>query len=195
MSEIKAKTKQVKRMPQAAFGTPQSGGEASGRPTSSLVELNGKETGQSLEVDKRRRRYIRIDDSDQWEKIDRIMTLPEYRKSFNKVINAALFYGLEELEKSLFEEIETVDEGTSGKYVRRIDGINEEYFMRILGRIEEVLLNVTLNKSMLCSLYHAKGLDLNGKPMSGRIYESGGYADTPDYLSAYEDRVLRRIRK
>lgn len=146
-------------------------------------------------TDKNIRRFITIRDVDLCKKIDRIMTLPEYRKSFNKVINAALFYGLEELEKSLFEEIETVDEETSGKYIRRIEGINEEYFLRLLGRIEEVLLQATLNKSMLSSLYHAKAMELQGRPTSGQLFENGGYADTPDYLSAYEDRVLRRLRQ
>lgn len=143
------------------------------------------------------RKYITIRDMDLWEKIDRIMTLPEYRKSFNKVINDALFFGLEMLEKSLFDEVEERDENNqpwTTKRVRKIDGINEEYFERVINRLDEVLFGVTLNKSMLCSLYQAKNLDLNGKPTIGSLFDNGGYSDTPDYLGAYEARALRRIR-
>lgn len=146
--------------------------------------------------DKSIRKFITIRDMDLWDKIDRIMTLPEYRKSFNKVINDALFFGLEMLEKSLFDEVEESDENNQQriKRIRKINGINEEYFERVINRLDEVLLGVTLNKSMLCSLYQAKNLDLNGKPTIGSLFDNGGYSDTPDYLGAYEARALRRIR-
>ena len=40
--------------------------------------------------DKRQRRYIRIRDSDMWKKIDKLMMIPKYSKSFNKIANDAL---------------------------------------------------------------------------------------------------------
>ncbi len=61
----------------------------------------GEETVEKS--DKRQRRYIRIRDQTLWEKIDRIMEEEEYRKSFNKVINDALYFGLDELIRHLFE--------------------------------------------------------------------------------------------
>lgn len=41
-----------------------------------------------------------------WEYIDKIMTHPDYDKSFNKVINSALLFGLPELYKRLFDTVE-----------------------------------------------------------------------------------------
>ena len=89
---------------------------------------------------------------DLWDKIDQIMTLPEYKNSFNKVINDALFFGLDLLIKSLFEVVEEETESeTRVKLVRKRDGVNEEYFGRVINRLEEILLGVTINKSILCS--------------------------------------------
>ena len=133
---------------------------------------------------------------DLWDKIDQIMTLPEYKNSFNKVINDALFFGLDMLIKSLFEVVEEETEReTQVKLVRKREGVNEEYFERVINRLEEILLGVTINKSILCSLYHAKDLELNGKPASGGMFDNGSYGDTPDYLGAYESRAMRKIRR
>ena len=41
-----------------------------------------------------------------WEYIDKIMMHPDYDKSFNKVINSALLFGLPELYKRLFDTVE-----------------------------------------------------------------------------------------
>ncbi len=49
----------------------------------------------------RARRYITMTDESIWEMIDVIQSHPDYAKSFNKVINDALYYGLPELEKRL----------------------------------------------------------------------------------------------
>lgn len=46
-------------------------------------------------TDRNIRKFITIRDMDLWDKIDQIMTLPEYKNSFNKVINDALFFGLD----------------------------------------------------------------------------------------------------
>lgn len=45
-------------------------------------------------TDRRARRYITITDAALWEYIDKIMEHPDYDKSFNKVINSALLFGL-----------------------------------------------------------------------------------------------------
>lgn len=71
--------------------------------------LEVKNVGRKKVTDKRARRYIRIPDMDMWAKIDRIMEEPQYAKSFNKVINAALYDGLDELMRRLFETEETVE--------------------------------------------------------------------------------------
>ena len=57
-------------------------------------------------------------------------------------------------------------------------------------------VNVFTDKVLLlCSLYHAKDLELNGKPASGGMFDNGSYGDTPDYLGAYEARAMRKIRR
>ena len=47
-----------------------------------------------------------------WEYIDKIMTHPDYDKSFNKVINSALLFGLPILYKRLFDTVEIDGEET-----------------------------------------------------------------------------------
>ena len=90
-----------------------------------------------------------------WAKIDRIMEEPQYAKSFNKVINAALYYGLDELMRRLFETEETVESAqvADKQYIRRVDGVNETYFLEIARLLKEVIVNVTINKSLLSSLF------------------------------------------
>lgn len=90
-----------------------------------------------------------------WAKIGRIMEEPQYAKSFNKVINAALYYGLDELMRRLFETEETVESAqvADKQYIRRVDGVNETYFLEIARLLKEVIVNVTINKSLLSSLF------------------------------------------
>ncbi|MFQ7079484.1 MAG: hypothetical protein ACLRSW_17015, partial [Christensenellaceae bacterium] len=91
---------------------------------------------------------------------------------------------------------EETESETRVKLVRKRDGVNEEYFECVINRLEEILLGVTINKSILCSLYHAKDLELNGKPASGGMFDNGSYGDTPDYLGAYEARAMNtEVRK
>lgn len=49
-------------------------------------------------------RHIRIYDVIVLEQIDKIMEHPKYQKSFNKVINDALFYGVQQLYDYLYGE-------------------------------------------------------------------------------------------
>ena len=58
----------------------------------------------------------------------------KYKKSFNKVINDALYFGLDELMRYLFESEETIKEQEQyrkQKLIRKLDGVNEVYFMEI----------------------------------------------------------------
>lgn len=147
-------------------------------------------------TDRNVRKFITITDIGLWEKIDEIMTLPQYQKSFNKVINEALFYGLDELHRKLFETVEEESEmQTIFKTVRRIDGLNEDIFYQIVKLLKEVILNATINKSILCSLFEAKSLELCGEKVNAKKFSDGAFRDTPDYLTAYELRALRDLRK
>ena len=107
---------------------------------------------EQTKTDNRMRRYIRITDGDMWAKIDKIMTLDKYSKSFNKVIIDALYFGLDELIARLFETVEEVeDKPAEIKLIRRVDGLNEEYFSDIAKLLKELIIDVTVNKSILCS--------------------------------------------
>lgn len=151
---------------------------------------------EQTKTDNRMRRYIRITDGDMWAKIDKIMTLDKYSKSFNKVIIDALYFGLDELIARLFETVEEVEDKPAGtKLIRRVDGLNEEYFSDIAKLLKELIINVTVNKSILCSLYNERARALNKESVSGKKFEEGRYAETPDYLSDYEIRSLRSLRK
>lgn len=128
-----------------------------GNPLFFEEEMDKKQT----KTDNRMRRYIRITDGDMWAKIDKIMTLDKYSKSFNKVIIDALYFGLDELIARLFEAVEEVeDKPAEIKLIRRVDGMNEEYFSDIAKLLKELIIDVTVNKSILCSLYIDTSNDL-----------------------------------
>ena len=151
---------------------------------------------EQTKTDNRMRRYIRITVGDMWAKIDKIMTLDKYSKSFNKVIIDALYFGLDELIARLFETVEEVEDKPAGtKLIRRVDGLNEEYFSDIAKLLKELIIDVTVNKSILCSLYNERARALNKESVSGKKFAEGRYAETPDYLSDYEIRSLRSLRK
>lgn len=144
------------------------------------------------------RKFITIRDTELWEKIDKIMEEPKYAKSFNKVINDALYFGLDELMRHLFEPEETVEAEQERvlerKLIRRADGLNETYFMEMAKLLQELIINVTINKSMLSALFNAKARELNRKGVSGEKFTDGRYSETPDYLSVYEFAGIRDLR-
>lgn len=142
------------------------------------------------QTDKRCRRYIRITDENMWQKIDEIMKLPEY-KSFNKVINDALFYGLDSLYDSLFEVTEEAVRSTPQRKQSGAD--TEEYFMRIVRLLQEIILNENINKSILCSLFQAKEMELKGDLCRADRFGSGRYKDTPECFVMDELRMLKEI--
>lgn len=151
---------------------------------------------EAKKTDNRLRRYIRIEKESQWEMIDKLMTLPEYKNSFNKVIADALDFGLPLLVKSYFEVVEeTVDDYIETRMARKIDGLNEDIFYQIVKLLKEVILNATINKSILCSLFEAKSLELNHERVNAKKFTEGAFRDTPDYLASYELRALRDLRK
>lgn len=146
------------------------------------------------EAEKFSDRHIRISDISLLEKIDEIMQAPNY-KSFNKVLNEALFYGLPILYEKLFGAVK--DEG-----VERIERLREPmgessagdaFYQAIVRLLKEIVLNETINKSMLSSIFNACKEGYKGEPVSGKEFEAGGYAGTPDYLESYELKGLKTI--
>lgn len=152
--------------------------------------------GENMEEemeDRRQRRYIRIRDADMWSKIDKLMTLPKYSKSFNKIANDALDYGLDELIRRNFEAVEE-HAGQAQKFVRKIEGLNESFYWDIVKLLKEIIVNETINKSLLCSLFNTWVPELSGENVSRKKFQEGRYSETPSYLSDFEIQGLRELR-
>ena len=138
-------------------------------------------------------KHVRITDTGISDQIDRLMELPEY-KSFNKVINNALFYGLPKLTESIFGEVK-LDEQPPRKEPLHFLYFDEKQFAIIVRLLKETILNVTINKSILSSLFHAKDFENNGLKVDPHKFEDGLLSDTPDYLNDYEIRGLKSLRQ
>ena len=115
-------------------------------------------------------KHIRITDSDITEQINRVMKLPEY-KSFSKVVNDALFYGLPILCEKLFGETKLQEEQTPPSVRGQVGGLDEKSFAVIVKLLKETVLNVTINKSILSSVFHdLKGIN-KALNVDGEQYE------------------------
>ncbi len=144
-------------------------------------------------TDRNTRKFITIRDEIKWAQIDRLMTLPRYEKTFNRVINDALDYGLPELIKAEFGEIEPPDnQACDSGQTRRND---REFYGEVIRLLGEIIINATINKSILSSLFEARRLELDGKAASGKAFASGGFQETPDYLEGYELSALKALRE
>lgn len=143
------------------------------------------------QTNRRCRRYIRIEKQSQWEMIDRLMELPMYKKSFNKVIADALDYGLPRLLNNDMQEESGEKEGKQDNQ----DIVLELYLSKTVQLLKEIIINATINKSLLCSLFEARSLELNGERVSGKNFKEGKFRDTPQYLAAYEMRALQKLRE
>ena len=145
--------------------------------------------------DNRCRRDIRIDKQSHWEMIDELMTLPAYEKSFNKVIVDALDYGLPLLIKDHFEVEEEVNgEHSELHFLRKLEGEDEEYEEKIVRLLQEIIMNETINKSMLSSLFRLRSLELKGSERQ-ELFEKGKLSETPDCYERYELRALAEMQR
>lgn len=149
------------------------------------------EKGKGRSIEKR----IRITDSVMSEQINRIMTLPGYRKSCNRAINEALFYGLPILCEKLFGEVALSEEAAPTLQRQNGEGLDEKSFNVLVKLLKETVLNVTINKSILSSLFHDLGRINKVLNLDGEQYEQGLMSDTPDYLYEYEVEGLKKMRR
>lgn len=147
-------------------------------------------------TDRSVRKFITIKDELSWEYIDRLMQLDKYKKSFNKVINDALDYGLPELLKAEFGEID--DEEIS---VRKSDNshvivetVDDKKIDEIIDLLEELVLNANISKSILSSLFNERLDCLYGYKVRPDKFENGELRDTPTYLAEHEKQISKRIR-
>ena len=154
-------------------------------------------------TDRNTRKFISIPDMEKWELIDKIATLPQYQKSFNKIINNALDYGLPLLVKAEFGEIKAdgdyipAEPPVQETYPKEIDMYYrlDELLEEMVGLLQEVVVNTTINKSLLCSLFNLKTHEYNAANLLVRSFKSGDMRDIPDYLESYEKRAIKEINQ
>lgn len=139
-------------------------------------------------------KHIRITDSDITEQIERVMEHPDY-KSFSKVVNDALFYGLPILCEKLFGEVTLSEEKAPPSQRQVAESLDDKSFNVLVKLLKETVLNVTINKSILSSLYHELGRVSDVLNLDNDLYEKGLMSDTPDYLYDYELEGLKKMRR
>ena len=140
---------------------------------------------------KNTRKFISIPDEKKWEQIERIMSLPQYEKSFNRVINNALDYGLPLLIKAEFGEI---DEEAEEKIYSTVHSKDEEFYGQVIRLFKEMIMNQVITKAIVSSLFEAKLLELEHKPVSAEAFKTGCFQDTPQFAEDYEMRTLRELK-
>ena len=144
-------------------------------------------------TDKNTRKFISIPDMQKWEQIDELMSMKKYAKSFNKVINEALDYGLpllikaEKGEVSYESETEKYNEKQLDLYYRL-----DEIIMEMVGLMQEVVVNETICKSLACSLFNEKVIETENTE-NGKLLAQGEFRDTPEYLEGYERYAIKEL--
>lgn len=180
-------------MPQTALST---GNRETRFPRLRLIMTKGEQPRMSEEKDNRARRYIRITDDDSWKLIDEISKIDKYKSSFNLIINDALFLGLPALYAKLYGSVEMNDSRVAElRGIYREHFSDEEFYAQVIRLLKELIVNVTVNKSMLSSLFNAKDLEYNGFAVPGKKFAQGAYSETPAYIEAYEVRGIINSRK
>lgn len=182
---MKGKRKQDKESATGSLESPERALAEAGNP----LCPDGEETVK----DKRARRYIRITDVECWRLIDEISKDERYG-SFNKIITDALFYGLPLLYENVFgQEVSLTEEAPPSE--RAINRLEDRHFQTMIRLLKEVVLNVTINKSILSALFHGKKLEYRGCKVDNNSFENGLFSDTPDYLYDYETEGLKKMRR
>ena len=149
-----------------------------------------KEEHQKIGV----QRHIRIADSDMIEQIERLTKLPGY-ESANKVINEALFYGMPILYEKLTGGMVTEEEKEYLVAPRKSGSTKEEFYATLTRLLRETVLNVTINKSILSSLFNFISEKYSGEQGIIQKFNNGLLADTPEYLEKFEAEGIKNLRK
>ena len=145
-------------------------------------------------TDNRCRRYIRITDEESWRLIDEISTHDGYN-SFNKIIKDALFYGLPVLRDKVVGGTVTEEERNSLIQPRTSGSTQEEFYAVLTRLLSETVLNITINKSILSSLFNFISEKYSGEQGIIQKFNNGLLADTPEYLEKFEAEGIKNLRK
>lgn len=144
-------------------------------------------------TDNRCRRYIRITDEESWRIIDEIAAHDGYN-SFNKIINDALFYGLPILRDKVVGGMVTEEEKENLVAPKESGSTDEEFYATLTRLLRETVLSVTINKSILSSLFNFISEKYSDEEIVKRL-NNGLLADTPEYLEQFEAEGIKNLRK
>lgn len=147
------------------------------------------------------KKYITIDDESIWELIDKIMQTKEYSKSFNKVINHALKFGIATLYEKVFinnnksdvEEIENVDIQNIMKTPEEKQ--IEDYMKEIVSLLKENMVYLSITKSTVSTLFNVKVREIDGDVIHKDNVLDGSLRQTAKYLEGYEKYALSKKNK
>ena len=153
------------------------------------------------ETDHKASIYFRLRDEDNWLMLDKLMTLPQYEKNRAKLINDALSLGLPALIEMKFGEVlypdepEPMEEKMEDKSEENIAKAVDPSLKEIISLLNEIVINTSLGKSMLCGLFNAKELEVKGNVIRPDKFSRGQYNDTPDCLFDAEIDMLKDLSK
>lgn len=77
--------------------------------------------------------------------------------------------------------------------VIEVKTISDERIAEMVRLLQEIVMNTTISKSILCSLFNAKSSELKDKPIPVEKFDSGAMRDTPTCLTKYEVDMLNAI--
>lgn len=126
--------------------------------------------------------------------IDEISTYGGYN-SFNKIINDALFYGLPVLRDKVVGGTVTEEERNSLIQPRTSGSTQEKFYATLTRLLRETVLNITINKSILSSLYNFISDKYSGEQGIIQKFNNGLLADTPEYLEQFDAEGIKNLRK
>ena len=125
--------------------------------------------------------------------IDEIATHDGYN-SFNKIINDALFYGLPILRDKVVGGMVTEEERENLVAQRKSGSLDEEFYATLTRLLSETVLNITINKSILSSLFNFISETFQGEEIIKKL-NNGLLADTPEYLEQFDVEGIKNLRK
>ena len=135
------------------------------------------------------RQYISITDCYMLEIIEKLLP---YYKSFNRLVNDALQYGLPLLLESKQDNIVRLEEEQRPQAIE-VKTVSDERIVEMVKLLQEIVMNTTISKSIVCSLFNAKSSELKGKPIPVEKFDSGAMRDTPTCLTKYEVEMLNAM--
>ena len=78
---------------------------------------------------------------------------------------------------------------------RKSGSTDEEFYAALTRLLNETVLNVTINKSILSSLFNFISEKYSDEQGIIQKFNNGLLADTPEYLEQFEAEGIRNLRK